>query len=430
MRIQNHPINLNLDTLMDEELPWTQAFYREANSNELKQDVREYFQYATEHAHNMPFYVLQQSACAKIETIFERTYACLHDAVGLLFKENRAVIERYMGSELLAKHPEFLDYARWTYTSRSSHKQPIYGRFDAAFDPATNEVTGIYEFNGDTPTMLFESVNLQTLLCKQVTGDEECQLNSLWPLMDDLFGQLGQIPGHSAVVFHQDSFEDMATCETIAQIMSQINPNVFFVDINELDFDHSEPSKPFVFGDYRLDAVFILHPWEEMVEAAPSVFANWGKWCQNVTFFEPAWRWFASNKGIWAYITEVMKFGGLSQYADLPLLKTYMEPSPFINTNAPYVSKPNMGRMSANVTIHTQTGEAYTSEGPYDGTTRVYQEFCPAHQLNGRNDFIIGMFVVPDEGGATCTAATLCIREFNGKVVGWHNERWIPHYLE
>lgn len=437
MQCLKKAINFNLNQIMVEELPWSQGFYREGAiaDGKFKEDVTDYFDYFLKNQAAMPFYTIRHESCAPMETMFERAYAQLVDAVGRLFNESHSTIMDFMGCDFLRKHPYFIDYAKWTYRHHGSARQSLYGRFDAAFDPVTERVTGIYEFNGDTPTMLFESVNLQTNLCKQFTGDEEDQLNMFWPTLIHELEELGKVPGYVGVLFERRSFEDMITAETLAQILGQ-NNTTLFADFADIDYDHTCREKPWVIGDRRLDVVFALSPWEEMVENFPQGYKEWGNWAQNVTFLEPAWRWFASNKGIWAYITTLRENvdGYACEWDDVPTLATYRSPDPFIKSGLSYVQKPVVGRMSSNVKIFGDENElVHASEGPYTDDC-VYQAYCPPGQVEGRNNFIIGMFMVPDavedrDDMFDSTAATLCIREFESPTLSWKNERFIPHII-
>lgn len=441
MKCSYHNINFNLNQMMIEELPWTQAFYREAPlpphqiEGEFHADVQEYFSFPLAHSAAMPVYELGLSSCAKIESQFELAYSMLVEAVGRLFGESNATLMEYVGCEFLRNHPYFIEYAKFTYRDFGSARQAIYGRFDAAFDPVAERITGIYEFNGDTPTMLFESVALQNHVCEQVTGDTEMQLNSFYPNMQQLIADLGPMPGTAAVVFDKNSFEDLATCEVIAQILGE-NNTCLYADVDDIDYLFSEKNLPFAIGEDQLSVIFALVPWEEMVESFPQAYREWANWGANLTFFEPAWRWFASNKGIWAYITHLFEtdkeFG--AKYKEVPAIKTHLTPEPFTHYGQGYVAKPKVGRMSCNVEIFNAAGEkTFGTEGPYTDEV-VYQSYVPPHSVVGRNNFIIGMFMVPDVADnlntmKQATASTLCIREFDSPVLGVANERFIPHVL-
>jgi len=442
MHCTYHNINFDLNKLMIEELPWTQAFYREMPKPESQadgeffEDVKEYFAFPLEHSANMPVYNLHLSSCAQIETVFEEAYAMLVEAVGRLFNLSNDAIMRYMGCDFLRKHPYFIDYAKFTYRDMGSARQAIYGRFDAAFDPVTESVTGIYEFNGDTPTMLFESVAVQNAVCKAITGEHEMQLNSFYPNLQALFEEMGEIPGTAAVIHESKCFEDTATCEVIAQVMGEHN-TCLFADVHDIEYDFNNKTNPFVVGDDHLSVIFALVPWEEMVDTFPQAYKEWQNWAGYTTMLEPAWRWFVSNKGIWAYVTNLMQTDSVfaNKYGHLPTIETYVDGADIFQARGEqYVSKPKVGRMSTNVDIYNSDGSVqFSTDGPYNDD-KVYQAYTPPYQVEGRHNFIIGMFMVPDQATdynsiKQATASTLCIREFDSPVLGVRNERFIPHVL-
>ena len=442
MHCTYHNIGFDLNKLMVEELPWTQAFYREMPKPESEadaefySDVKEYFAFPLEHSSHMPVYNLHLSSCAKIEVTFERAYAMLVEAVGKLFNESNETLMYYMGCDFLRKHPYFIDYAKFSYRDHGSARQAIYGRFDAAFDPVTEEVTGIYEFNGDTPTMLFESVSFQNQVCETVTGDNELQLNSFYPLLQTMIGDMGEIPGNAAVIHESNSFEDTATSEVIAQILGENNV-CLFADVTEIDYDFNNKTNPFHIGENPLTVIFALVPWEEMVAAFPQAYKEWQNWASYTTMLEPAWRWFTSNKGIWAYIWRLLETDAAfaERYGDLPVIPTYVNERKFETDKVSYVKKPRVGRMSSNVEIFDAQGTTtHVTDGPYKGDDCVYQAYHAPHKVEGRNNFIIGMFMVPDVASdynsmRESTAATMCIREFDAPTLSWKNERFIPHVL-
>jgi glutathionylspermidine synthase len=93
-----------------------------------------------------------------------------------------------------------------------------------------------------------------------------------------------------------------------------------------------------------------------------------------------------------------------------------------------------LGRLSSNIRIHNGLGELeHESQGGYEDCERVYQEFCPPHRVEGRNNFILGMWMVSEArtllSGHVGHAATMCIREFDAPVLELTNERFIPHIV-
>lgn len=427
MKAAYHEIDFNLPEILAEELPYCSAFYED--QGELKQDLKDLFAFPLANAKNMPFYTMTTDEAAKIHRSAEELHDLVLKAVKQLFGESDETIRKFFDCDMIRKHPYFIDYAR--YTIKDMEHTPVYGRYDLAYDPRKQKVTGAYEFNGDTPVMLFESTNLQSRLCEQVTGGVEDQYNEFWIQAQNYFDRTSL--GTKAVVFDSDYIEDTVTCETLAQVMG----NAIFADLKELDFDYADRKRPFFVGDTQVDTVFVLAPWEEMVENFPYAFQNWKDWAGQVTLLQPAWFWFTSHKGIWAYITYLCQNHPDWSHIwamESPILETYLSPDRFIESGRKFVSKPVIGRLSMNIQIHNPDGTVdFESEGSYDDVPRIYQEYCEPGQVEGRNNFILGIWISPNGhrvlGQYITEPQTLCIREFDEPVLGLQNERFIPHYL-
>ena len=100
-------------------------------------------------------------------------YGALVDSLELLFTKYEHLIEHFYGQEFIERYPQFVDYAKHTYFE---NHEAIGGRFDVAYDFEQGQVRGFYEFNGDTPVMLFESVAMQDWMVTQI-GHAEDQSN-------------------------------------------------------------------------------------------------------------------------------------------------------------------------------------------------------------------------------------------------------------
>ena len=335
---------------------------------------------------------------------------------------------RFYDCEFMRKHGrKFADYA----LAAMERQQPaIYGRFDAAFDGTTEQVTGIYEFNGDTPVMLFESVNLEHRFVSSFGAD---QYNNWWHESIDAFSA-----GYKdfAVVCSLNYIDDLATSDTIAQMLRIARPHrrVQMLDVSELDFDHANIRKPFVSSrneDY-LDGIYVLLPWEEMIESFPQMLDTWERWIDNVHFFEPAWRWFMSHKGCMALVTWMLE--------NVPNLQGKVR-SPTVSSRlvnwlpkkGKWVEKPVIGRLSSNIRIHGNGELLSSTEGGYGTEKTVFQKYTPPGKVGDRNNSILCMWmsngnaaVGANKGGS---AATLCFREFDEEVLSLANERFIPHIV-
>lgn len=433
-------IKFDVKQVMQEELPMTEFLY---NSNaQLSADLHEYLEFPTQNKNEMPFYSLKASSANNLARTYQGAYNMLIDALAKLFKEDDEVIKYFFGAEFLTKHPEFLNYAKHTF----KQKHPaLYGRFDSAMDPKTDKVTALYEFNGDTPVMLFESVLLENRFINEITGSGEAQFNEYYLDLEAFVSQM-RVRENFAVLCDTNYIEDTATCETFAQIFKE-KGFCFFEDIESLSYDGYEArhngGSPFFIGEDAISDMFLLMPWEELLEIKPEIFAKWRDWTDYVNFYEPAWRWFMANKGIWAYITHIFENHNeehaefRSTYAHLPVMRSYMAPDKFIKEGIKYVAKPIIGRLSMNIRIiDPKDGVEFQSEGGYGETQCIYQQFSQPHQVEGRNNFIACCWMAPvvDEYGSTKTldsvATTFCIREFDKPVLDIKNERFIPHIID
>jgi glutathionylspermidine synthase len=428
-------IGFELEQMVVEELPLMSAFHAELDGTP-RWDVQDLFAYFSEYSQEMPFYTLKEENAEKVGFVFEDAYHMLIDAADRVFRD-RVALNKYFDCAFLRKHGRyFTDFAEFTFRSYGMPGQAIYGRFDAAMDPESETVTGIYEFNGNTPVMLFESVNLQNHLTIKVTGDNHAQYNNYYPWIQET---LAAYPHSSstkfAVVLDTQYVDDAATCETMTQLMGE-DRCAFFSDLDDITYEYQCRDKPFFRGEDQLDALFVLLPWEEIVENWTAPFMDWEHWCRNVSFMEPAWRWFISHKGMLAYVTHLLETDDefRSKWGHVPTLRSYLSPDVFVSNGLPYVAKPVLGRLSSNVRIFDENNVLQNeNEGHYGDCECVYQEFHAPGRVEGRNNFIVGMWMAPKSRYGSKTheaqAATFCIREFDEAILQLKNERFIPHLI-
>jgi len=422
MKVVNKPISFDLEEVTAQEVPYLNAFYRDGEV--LNKDVQDLLAFPLKHQAAMPFYTIKDSTTYKLNQQFEAYYAMMKDALKIAM-EDRDLMDKFFDCSFWREHGDrFLPYAKYTF---QKNHPALYGRYDACFDPETEELIGVYEFNGDTPVMLFESVNLQARYSVELGTD---QYNNYLDIFKEQMGK--QSYNEVAVVVGTTYVEDMATADTLCQMFRQAIPKatVQFGDIKELDFDHANINKPFILaGDTEhLDAVFILSPWEEMVDNFPKMLDHWERWADNVHLYEPAWRWFFAHKGMTAlcsYLADIDSDFYLRHYeATRILLPTYLEKDALaLNLKGQWVEKPVVGRLSNNIKVWHNGFKVSDTGGFYTGENTVFQLYTDPKQVEGRNNFIMGMWVCGDH------AATLCMREFDSEVLSISNERYIPHIV-
>lgn len=404
-------------------------------------DIIEQFSFHQENKNDAYFYQFTAKESKEIMETTELVYGLLVDSLDILFSDKyKSKIPYFFGSDFINANPEFVDYAKYTY---QNNHEAIYGRFDVAYDFNKRKVTGFYEFNGDTPVMLFESIILQNYLLNKIKKDKAEAITQSNSYHSNLKQSLNKIiKKNSWVGFFCDfdAIEDTLTTELLSNFFSEDhNHNCLIADLKYLKYDILFSHTPFQTDDHELDYVFILNPWEEMVESSPEIIDEWWKWADKTRFLEPAWRWFVSNKGVWAWVTYLLEeaqhedervkilidnYRGAENY----LLKTYMD-SPRGMKN--YAKKPIMGRLSSNIEIYIDCTLKSKSEGCYDNTPFIYQEYCSPRGIDGRNNAILGTWLAPYHHGDALVmeASTLAIREFDSDVLSIQNERFMPHVI-
>lgn len=420
--------SLSADALIRTELPYVSALYNSEES--LHADVAEWVGFFIEHHRRLPMYGMTAACAEDAQRSLERYYRMLEDALAHLFRCSDETILQWFDCSA-TKAPgfrDFLAFARTTHAERATwhdRGQPVYGRLDAAVDPMSGQVKAVYEFNGDTPVMLFESVNLQNLIVNSL-GQPGAQSNQWWAKSQEKYRWLRDKA--VACVCDVDFIEDSSTTETVAQMFEAVGARVYFTSLKGLNHDLLCLEKPFEVDGVteRPDAIFMLLAWEEMVLTGQNILQHWRRWYRNVQFFEPPWRWFMSSKSMMAFVTHLMDTDPLfrGKWAGVPHLRTMLSADYFIERGQDYVSKPTIGRLSQNITI-VRNGEVFdASEGVYQDETRVYQTYHAPYQVEGRNNFIMGGWLAGDE------VETLCFREFDHAVLDLVNERFVAHIIK
>lgn len=441
--LASYPVQLDMRRLIEEELPFTYSVY--ATPEALGSTLNMLFEHHLRHSENMPFYAISEAAGSGMVETMRQYYAMLCEAVDHLFfgplepdEDRYERIAKYFDCSMMRTHGRmFVDYAM---TTRRSAKQAlipgggqggtIYGRFDAAADPATGELTGIYEFNGDTPVMLFESVNLQHHLVSQI--DPERQVNDWFGETVEQLQQMGLEGKKIAAVCSTEAIEDIVATETILQAFDAAGLDCYLVDISDLDYDQTNPSNPFVINgvEEHPDLLFFLLPWEEMVENFSVAFEQHHFWANRTRFLEPSWRWFISHKGMLAYVSDLLAQGQLAHYQNLPHLPAALS-LPELEAHqqrlglptGSYVMKPVIGRLSSNVTVVQDGQVKEQSQGSYGQAAMLYQHHCPPGKVETGNFIVCGWM--------TCEnyCSTLAIREFDTAITDLEGERFVPHIL-
>lgn len=425
-------VHLNVENIIKEELPFCEALYN--HHQRLHHDIQDWLSFFIQNQPQLPIYVIQADTADNLQEQLSEYYLMLKAALEQAFELPLEQLRTWF--DCSAAHDvgfaTFVDYAKTTFAIQQHHPYSLtpvakscYGRLDAVVDPISGELLGVYELNGDTPVMLFESINLQNLIAT-VLEQTENQANDWW------FAAQEQLRAYAnktvAVVCDVSFIEDATTSETIAQLFEAVGAQVYFTTINSLNHTLLDIEHPF-----RIDgiesppqAIFMLLPWEEMWTSGREILIHWEQWYKNVQFFEPAWRWFMSHKGLLAWCSYLLEHD--EQFAQdwqhVPHLYTSFSPDYFIEHDLDYVCKPTVGRLSQNISIIQNNQITHQTVGEYSNEPMIYQLYCSPQQISDRPNFIIGGWLAGDE------VATLCFREFDGVVLDLQNERFIAHLLD
>lgn len=418
--------NLELDEKPFEGMvPLSESIFR------YNSEWKDEFEFPEGYGKNSPFYAFTEEECGVIVEDVENAYGLMYAAVEYIMNissKHPDIVRKYFGTNL---NQDFLDYAYYTF--KKGH-EAIYGRYDLAFDWNSRLVKGVYELNGDTPTMLFESTCLQNLLVTEVV-DESMQLNHWDENMHYTLKRCFEGDENVGIFVDTRSVTDTTTCEHIFNIFDE-HCNAYLYDSSQLMYDENRHNGwRFSVDDIDLDYIFILTPWEEMVESDPRIFREWRDWCGQTKFMEPAWRWFMSHKGLFAVITDIME-GRLGQYQLEEYREVYNQIFLPTYQNLPevgkWVGKPANGRLSQNICIF-EDGELLSStEGWYGEEDFIYQEYCETPETERGCKALLCVWMAPylSEEDHTMEASVITIREFDHKDVNdISNERFVPHVV-
>lgn len=398
-----------------------------------------------EHEVNIPFYTYSEQEMQSIASVCEQVYDALHDAVGVLFEhESFETINRYFGAKsqatpdgFIQRYPSFLAYAKHSYKELHS---AIYGRFDFAYDDRGG--IKFYEFNGDTPTMLFESSVVQdVMLTKLGLGNEQY---NFW--FENFQKNIRTIVGHGelfAVIANMNVTTDAMTAEYIYNAATSAGVESILMDVQDLEYDVVE--KRFHYKGNIVNTIYILKPWEEMVEEFDHL-GDWPEWEKSFRFLEPAWRWFTSNKGIWAYVDNL--FHADLAMVNLPeracaayqafrskhesiipyLLRCYLDDAKPV-TLLDYVAKPMIGRCSQSIRVYHHDELLKDTGGYYRDFQSIVQELHYPPSSPGRNPAVTCMWMSPYDYAVdpmAMEASLLTIRECSEKVTDIATESIYP----
>ncbi|MEI6713690.1 MAG: glutathionylspermidine synthase family protein [Verrucomicrobiota bacterium] len=277
----------------------------------------------------------------------------------------------------------------------------LYGRFDLGLD--ASGVPKLYEFNGDTPTSLFEAAVVQWYWLQELHPDCD-QFNSIHEHLIETW-KISELTSPVHLACSKGSDEEFVTTVYLQDTAIQAGlktKRIFMEDVgwNGREFVDLE-NKP-------IRSLFKLYPWEWMLREPFGLHLP-KEACQ---FIEPPWKMLLSNKQILVLLWEM--------FPDHPNLLPAFASSARLGND--WVKKPVFGRGGASITSHTLTELVTTPGIPAVEGGFIYQAYCPP--LAHANHYpILGSWIV---GGESCGIG---IRESDSPVT-IESSRFVPHLIQ
>jgi len=285
----------------------------------------------------------------------------------------------------------------------------LYGRFDLSIGKDGNYK--MLEFNGDTPTSLFEASIVQYFWMNEKFGKGNAdQYNSIH---EEMVAQWEYVKKRLPLWYGKMYFasiidppEDLVTTLYIKSLADEAGLKTEFIPIGDIGFDGDS----FVdMNDRKIEHLFKLYPWEWLVEEAFAPHAFTMK-----TWIEPVWKMLLSNKAILPILWQMAP--------NHPnLLPAYFSDEYVEGTLKYFVTKPILSREGNNVTIHSEEG-TFASEGVYGDEIMIIQETCKLPEFDG-NYAVIGSWIVGD------TPCGMGIRE-DATLVTKNTSKFVPHIFK
>lgn len=279
----------------------------------------------------------------------------------------------------------------------------LYGRFDFAW--TGDGPPKLLEYNGDTPTSLFEAAVIQWDWLEDFAPQAD-QFNSLHEALVERWQQLSRA-GAIAAPLHltcaTPHVEDEGTLRYLHATALAAGLSAKVLPIADIGWD----GRAFVdLDDQQIATLFKLYPWEWL--AAEPFAAHLAP--AGPTLLEPAWKMVLSNKGLLAVLWHL--------FPDHPnLLPAAFDRAAVAARRV--VHKPLFSREGANVTIQDGPWVTASVDGPYGAEGFVWQEWTPLAGA-GSVTAVLGAWMVGDK----CHG--LGIREDEGPITR-DSSRFVPH---
>jgi glutathionylspermidine synthase len=319
-------------------------------------------------------------------------------------------VQHILDERLLSKLGIPEKFHNLIYDSWERDDLSLYGRFDFWFDGIDIK---LFEFNGDTPTSLFEAAVIQWEWLEERFPDMD-QFNSIHESLIDSWKYIADEdytqPFYFASV--KNHIEDYTTVTYLRDTAEQAGIETDFLHVQDIGWN-SEDQEFRDTNENTIETLFKLYPWEWMINEG---FGD-NLLESETSFIEPIWKLVMSNKGIMAIMYEL--------YPDSPyLLPTYFENKKHLLVD--YVKKPIFSREGANIEIVENGQTVHSEDGDYGYEGYVYQELkkLVGHEdENGTIKYpVIGSWVI---GGEACGMG---IRESVSLITN-NGSSFVPHII-
>lgn len=280
----------------------------------------------------------------------------------------------------------------------------VYGRFDLVYDG--KGPPKLLEYNGDTPTALFEAAVVQWHWLQDLHPDAD-QFNSIHESLVERWGELSQrFPGFTSLhlACAMPHAEDEGTVRYLQATALEAGLSTKLLGMHEIGWD----GEAFVDQDGEpIRFLFKLYPWDWLMKEdfghhiGPS----------GIAMIEPAWKMLVASKAILSLLSH--------KFPDSP----YLLPATFDAADIPKgvkaVKKPLLGREGSNVEVIEDGRVIMRNDGPYGEEGYVYQAYQALPGFD-RNYPVIGAWMVGDK----CRGVG--IREDDTPITR-NSSRFVPH---
>ena len=367
----------------------------------------------------------------------EKALAFMYECVEAFIEKDDLDLYKKMGFD----NPQLIELIKLSWQAAQVKGLPeelvygIYGNFD--FVPDKEGGIKIYEYNGNTPVLTFESIVLQNCFIEDNGFASTSQYNNLSEVWQYMFKSVFKNHGVLNTVFAgcPELLNDVLTLETMAYSAQASGHDTFIADIKEdIDFDFMEQVFYKKDDDRPIDFMVNFFPWEDYDTYALDAFIkNYKNLIENgkgTIVAEPAFKILMSNKAFLSFMTDY----DYDRMVECGFIPTYLDKTKLAGSK--FIGKPVYGRMSSNIQFYENGVDMVNeTEGAYSDTLFVYQPFIDMVKVNNDEDFYqYRMWVAPSEyedGEFYFSSCGLAVRKSTSALsMNVETEEFIPHVIK